>query len=120
MTEKNGVVDALGIDLKEHTYMSSCYQLLLQVFHALFAWFVISPLYISHIYMNGDVALVTEPWPCVFLRLHMRPGNAVTLFSFRSGFSQLENRSLLKAALGILVERLKETDSDLTIEELVR
>ncbi|XP_077307692.1 Fanconi anemia group D2 protein [Lithobates pipiens] len=74
LTEKNGVVDALGIDLKEHTYMSSCYQLLLQVFHALFAW---------------------------------------------SGFSQLENRSLLKAALGILVERLKETASDLTIEELV-
>ncbi|XP_072276360.1 Fanconi anemia group D2 protein-like [Pyxicephalus adspersus] len=74
LTEKNGVVDALGIDLKEHQYMSSCYQLLLQVFHALFAW---------------------------------------------PGFSHHENRTFLKAALGILVGRLKETDAELTMEELV-
>ncbi|KAM5148348.1 Fanconi anemia group D2 protein [Mantella aurantiaca] len=74
LTEKNGVVDALGIDLKEHHYMSSCYHLLLQVFHAFFAW---------------------------------------------SGFSQQENRTLLKAALAILVGRLKETEAELTIEELV-
>ncbi|XP_069500191.1 Fanconi anemia group D2 protein isoform X2 [Ambystoma mexicanum] len=38
MIENHGVVDALGVDLKEHYYMASCYQLLLQVFHTLFLW----------------------------------------------------------------------------------
>lgn len=38
MTENHGVVDALGVDLKEHHFMSFCYELLLQVFHTMFLW----------------------------------------------------------------------------------
>ncbi|KAJ1109394.1 hypothetical protein NDU88_006755 [Pleurodeles waltl] len=38
MTENHGVVDALGVDVKEHHFMSSSYELLLQVFHTLFLW----------------------------------------------------------------------------------
>ncbi|XP_075429886.1 Fanconi anemia group D2 protein isoform X2 [Ascaphus truei] len=74
MVENHGVVDAPGVDVKEHQYMSSCYQLLLQVFHTLFLW---------------------------------------------SGFSQHENRKLLKSALRVLAGRLKETDTELALEELV-
>ncbi|XP_068108990.1 Fanconi anemia group D2 protein isoform X2 [Hyperolius riggenbachi] len=75
LTKSDGVVDVSGIDQKEHNYMGSCYQLLLQTFHTLFAW---------------------------------------------NGFSQHEHQPLLKAALGVLAGRLKETDAELTIEELVR
>lgn len=41
---------------------------------------------------------------------------------FRSGFSQHENRKLLKSALAILAGRLKEKENevDLGMEELVR
>ncbi|KAM4721431.1 Fanconi anemia group D2 protein [Rhinophrynus dorsalis] len=74
MAENHGVVDALGVDIKEHQCMSSCYQLLLQVFHTLFSW---------------------------------------------NGFSQHENRKLLKSGLSILAGRLKETDTEFTIDELV-
>ncbi|XP_063282530.1 Fanconi anemia group D2 protein [Pelobates fuscus] len=74
LAENHGVVDAPGIDVKEHQYMSSCYQLLLQVFHTLFAW---------------------------------------------SGFSQHDNRKLLKSALGVLAGRFKEMDAELTLEELI-
>ncbi|KAM4651606.1 Fanconi anemia group D2 protein isoform 1-T3 [Discoglossus pictus] len=74
MAENHGVVDAPGVDLKEHQYMSSCYQLLLQVFHTLFAW---------------------------------------------NGFTQHENRKLLKSALRVLADRLKETDKEPALEELV-
>ncbi|KAM9324354.1 Fanconi anemia group D2 protein [Gastrophryne carolinensis] len=74
LTANHGVVDAQGIDLKEHHYMSSCYQLLLQVFHTLLTW---------------------------------------------NGFSQRENGTLLKTALGTLAGRLKETDAEMTLEELV-
>ncbi|XP_030061304.1 Fanconi anemia group D2 protein isoform X2 [Microcaecilia unicolor] len=38
LAENHGVVDALGIDLKEYHVMSSCYQLLLQILNILFAW----------------------------------------------------------------------------------
>ncbi|KAM8930382.1 Fanconi anemia group D2 protein isoform 4-T4 [Pelodytes ibericus] len=74
MTENHGVVDAPGIDVKEHQYMSSCYRLLLRVFHTLFAW---------------------------------------------SGFSQHENRKLLKSALAVLAGRFKEMDTELALDKLV-
>ncbi|XP_053326143.1 Fanconi anemia group D2 protein isoform X2 [Spea bombifrons] len=73
MAENPGVEDAPAVDAKEHQYMSYCYQLLLQVFHTLFAW---------------------------------------------GGFSQHENRKLLKSALGVLAGRLKEVDAELALEEL--
>ncbi|XP_029455471.1 Fanconi anemia group D2 protein isoform X2 [Rhinatrema bivittatum] len=38
LTENHGVVDAPGVDLKEYHFMSSCYQLLLQILHTLFGW----------------------------------------------------------------------------------
>ncbi|KAG8436234.1 hypothetical protein GDO86_007366 [Hymenochirus boettgeri] len=72
--ENNGVVDALGIDIKEHQYMSTSYTLLLQVFHTLFCW---------------------------------------------NGFFQHENRKLLKTALGIMAGRLKETEAEPALEDLV-
>uniref|UniRef100_A0AAR2ITG3 FA complementation group D2 n=1 Tax=Pygocentrus nattereri TaxID=42514 RepID=A0AAR2ITG3_PYGNA len=37
-----GVVDALGVDVKEQQLMSSAYQLLLQVLHTTFSWWVLS------------------------------------------------------------------------------
>ncbi|XP_063797494.1 Fanconi anemia group D2 protein [Pseudophryne corroboree] len=74
VTENHGVVDAPGVDVQEYQYMSSSYQLLLQVFHILFAW---------------------------------------------NGFSQHHNRQLLQSALGILAGRLKETDAELALDELV-
>ncbi|KAE8611738.1 hypothetical protein XENTR_v10012579 [Xenopus tropicalis] len=75
MLENHGVVDAPSVDIKEHQYMSTCYQLLLQVFHTLFCW---------------------------------------------SGFSQHENRKLLKSALIALAGRLKETEAEPALDELVR
>ncbi|XP_075040029.1 Fanconi anemia group D2 protein [Mixophyes fleayi] len=74
VTENHGVVDAPGLDVQEYQYMASCYQLLLQVFHILFAW---------------------------------------------NGFSQHDNRNLLKSALAILAGRLKETNTELSLDELV-
>nr|XP_033781653.1 Fanconi anemia group D2 protein isoform X3 [Geotrypetes seraphini] len=74
LAENKGAMDAHGIDFKEYHFMSSCYQLLLQIFHILFAW---------------------------------------------NGFGQHENRKLLKSALGVLADRLKVDDSELTIDELV-
>uniref|UniRef100_H3BFD2 FA complementation group D2 n=1 Tax=Latimeria chalumnae TaxID=7897 RepID=H3BFD2_LATCH len=38
MSENQGVVDGPAVDVKEHQEMSTCYQLLLQVLHSLFAW----------------------------------------------------------------------------------
>ncbi|NP_001089160.1 FA complementation group D2 L homeolog [Xenopus laevis] len=75
MLENHGVVDAPGVDIKEHQYMSTCYQLLLQVFHTLFCW---------------------------------------------NGFSQHENRKLLKSALIALAGRLKETETEPALDDLVR
>ncbi|KAF5909350.1 Fanconi anemia group D2 protein, partial [Clarias magur] len=42
-----------------------------------------------------------------------------TSFSW-SGFSQLEHRQLLKSALCVLAGRLKEKDTDLTLEQLIK
>uniref|UniRef100_A0A3B3BXK2 FA complementation group D2 n=1 Tax=Oryzias melastigma TaxID=30732 RepID=A0A3B3BXK2_ORYME len=42
-----------------------------------------------------------------------------TIFSW-SGFSQPGHRNLLKKALGVLAERLKEGDADLTLEQFVK
>ncbi|XP_053355584.1 Fanconi anemia group D2 protein [Clarias gariepinus] len=42
-----------------------------------------------------------------------------TAFSW-SGFSQLEHRQLLKSALCVLAGRLKEKDTDLTLEQLIK
>ncbi|KAF4079161.1 hypothetical protein AMELA_G00189910 [Ameiurus melas] len=42
-----------------------------------------------------------------------------TAFSW-SGFSQPEQRPLLKSALGVLASRLKEKDADLTLEQLIK
>uniref|UniRef100_A0A8C7Y231 FA complementation group D2 n=1 Tax=Oryzias sinensis TaxID=183150 RepID=A0A8C7Y231_9TELE len=42
-----------------------------------------------------------------------------TVFSW-SGFSQPGHRNLLKKALGVLAERLKEGDADLTLEQFVK
>ncbi|MCJ8729542.1 hypothetical protein PDJAM_G00107680 [Pangasius djambal] len=42
-----------------------------------------------------------------------------TAFSW-SGFSQLEQRPLLKSALSVLASRLKEKDADLTLEQLIK
>ncbi|CAJ0925429.1 unnamed protein product [Ranitomeya imitator] len=75
VTENHGVVDAPGIDVKEQQYMATCYHLLLQVFHTLFAW---------------------------------------------NGFSQPENSSLLKSALAVFTDRIKECDASLDIDEQVR
>ncbi|XP_066554205.1 Fanconi anemia group D2 protein isoform X1 [Amia ocellicauda] len=75
LSENHGVVDAPGVDVKEHQLMSSCYQLLLQVLHTTFNW---------------------------------------------NGFTQQENRKLLKMALGVLAGRLKEKEVELGLEELVR
>uniref|UniRef100_A0AAR2LJ47 FA complementation group D2 n=1 Tax=Pygocentrus nattereri TaxID=42514 RepID=A0AAR2LJ47_PYGNA len=75
LTEKQGVVDALGVDVKEQQLMSSAYQLLLQVLHTTFSW---------------------------------------------SGFSQPEQRVLLKSALKVLASRLKEEGTDQTLEQLIR
>uniref|UniRef100_A0AAR2LHB3 FA complementation group D2 n=1 Tax=Pygocentrus nattereri TaxID=42514 RepID=A0AAR2LHB3_PYGNA len=74
LTEKQGVVDALGVDVKEQQLMSSAYQLLLQVLHTTFSW---------------------------------------------SGFSQPEQRVLLKSALKVLASRLKEEGTDQTLEQLI-
>ncbi|XP_053545393.1 Fanconi anemia group D2 protein [Bombina bombina] len=74
MAENHGVVDSPGVDVREHQYMSSCYQLLLQVFHTLFAW---------------------------------------------NGFSLHENRKMLKSALKVLAGRLKDTDAESALEELI-
>nr|XP_015202792.1 PREDICTED: Fanconi anemia group D2 protein [Lepisosteus oculatus] len=38
LTENQGVVDALGVDVKEYQLMASCYQLLIQVLHTTFSW----------------------------------------------------------------------------------
>uniref|UniRef100_A0A4W4HKW3 FA complementation group D2 n=1 Tax=Electrophorus electricus TaxID=8005 RepID=A0A4W4HKW3_ELEEL len=59
ITEKQGVVDALGVDVKEQQLMCSAYQLLLQVLDTTFSW---------------------------------------------SGFSQPEQRALLRRALGVLAK----------------
>ncbi|XP_066521837.1 Fanconi anemia group D2 protein [Hoplias malabaricus] len=75
LNEKQGVVDALGLDVKEHQNMSSVYKLLLQVLHTTFSW---------------------------------------------SAFSQLEQRALLKSALGVLASRLKEEETDQTLEQLIK
>ncbi|KAL6457873.1 hypothetical protein MHYP_G00331030 [Metynnis hypsauchen] len=75
LSEKQGVVDALGVDVKEQQLMSSAYQLLLQVLHTTFSW---------------------------------------------SGFSQPEQRVLLKSALKVLASRLKEEGTDQTLEQLIR
>ncbi|KAJ7999200.1 hypothetical protein DPEC_G00212960 [Dallia pectoralis] len=75
LSENQGVVDAPGLDVKEHQLLSSAYQLLLQILHTTFSW---------------------------------------------SGFSQPENRVLLKKALGVLANRLKEGEPDLTLEQLIR
>ncbi|XP_073420419.1 Fanconi anemia group D2 protein isoform X2 [Dendrobates tinctorius] len=75
LTENHGVVDAPGIDVKEQQYMATCYHLLLQVFHTLFAW---------------------------------------------NGFLQAENSSLLKLALAVFTDRIKECDASLDVDEQVR
>ncbi|XP_062853926.1 Fanconi anemia group D2 protein isoform X2 [Trichomycterus rosablanca] len=75
LNENQGVVDTLGVDVKEQQLMCSVYQLLLQVLHVTFSW---------------------------------------------SGFSQPGQRALLKKALGALASRLKEEDTDLTLEQLVK
>ncbi|XP_069822588.1 Fanconi anemia group D2 protein [Dendropsophus ebraccatus] len=74
LTENNGVVDAPGVDGREHQYMASCYHLLLQVFHTLFAW---------------------------------------------NGFLLHENRDLLKSALTVFADRIKESESSLDITEQI-
>uniref|UniRef100_A0A4W4HSZ0 FA complementation group D2 n=1 Tax=Electrophorus electricus TaxID=8005 RepID=A0A4W4HSZ0_ELEEL len=74
ITEKQGVVDALGVDVKEQQLMCSAYQLLLQVLDTTFSW---------------------------------------------SGFSQPEQRALLRRALGVLASRLKEEDTDLSMEQFI-
>ncbi|XP_010879858.2 Fanconi anemia group D2 protein isoform X2 [Esox lucius] len=38
LSENQGVVDAPGLDVKEHQLLSSAYQLLLQVLHTIFSW----------------------------------------------------------------------------------
>ncbi|KAI4901467.1 hypothetical protein NFI96_014945, partial [Prochilodus magdalenae] len=75
LNEKQGVVDAPGVDVKEQQLMSSAYHLLLQVLHTTFSW---------------------------------------------SGFSQTEQRILLKSALGVLAKRLKEEETDQTLEQLIK
>ncbi|XP_076870482.1 Fanconi anemia group D2 protein [Brachyhypopomus gauderio] len=75
LTENQGVVDALGVDVNEQHLLRSSYQLLLQVLDAAFSW---------------------------------------------SGFSQPEQRSLLKTALGVLTSRLKEEDTDLSLDQLIK
>ncbi|KAL0978329.1 hypothetical protein UPYG_G00169090 [Umbra pygmaea] len=75
LSENQGVVDAPGLDVREHQLLSSAYQLLLQVLHTTFSW---------------------------------------------SGFSQPEQRGLLKRALGVLAGRLKEGGPELTLEQLVQ
>uniref|UniRef100_A0AAY5EW06 FA complementation group D2 n=1 Tax=Electrophorus electricus TaxID=8005 RepID=A0AAY5EW06_ELEEL len=75
ITEKQGVVDALGVDVKEQQLMCSAYQLLLQVLDTTFSW---------------------------------------------SGFSQPEQRALLRRALGVLASRLKEEDTDLSMEQFIK
>ncbi|KAK1796543.1 hypothetical protein P4O66_009579 [Electrophorus voltai] len=77
ITEKQGVVDALGVDVKEQQLMCSAYQLLLQVLDTTFSWSV-------------------------------------------SGFSQPEQRALLRRALGVLASRLKEEDTDLSMEQFIK
>ncbi|XP_066464425.1 Fanconi anemia group D2 protein [Eleutherodactylus coqui] len=74
LTENHGVVDAPGLDVKEHQYMASCYHLLLQIFHTLLAW---------------------------------------------NGFLQSENRNLLKSALAVFADKIKESDASLEMEEQV-
>uniref|UniRef100_A0A8B9KRQ9 FA complementation group D2 n=1 Tax=Astyanax mexicanus TaxID=7994 RepID=A0A8B9KRQ9_ASTMX len=75
LSEKQGVVDAPGIDVKEQQLMNSAYHLLLQVLHTTFSW---------------------------------------------SGFSHPEQRVLFKSALGVLAHRLKEEETDLTLEQLIK
>ncbi|TVK90533.1 Fanconi anemia group D2 protein [Bagarius yarrelli] len=74
LSENQGVVDALGVDINVQQLMCSAYQLLWQVLHTTFSW---------------------------------------------SGFSQSEQRPLLKNALGVLASRLKEKDVDQTLEQLI-
>ncbi|XP_072540677.1 Fanconi anemia group D2 protein [Salminus brasiliensis] len=75
LNEKEGVVDALGVDVREQQLMSTVYNLLLQVLHTTFSW---------------------------------------------SGFSHPEQRALLKSALGVLARRLKEEETDQTLEQLIK
>ncbi|KAG7219243.1 hypothetical protein INR49_019191 [Caranx melampygus] len=75
LSENNGVVDGPATDVQEHQFMTSSFQLLLQILKTTFCW---------------------------------------------SGFSLPAQRSLLKKALGVLAERLKEQCSDSTLEQLVK
>ncbi|XP_051011046.1 Fanconi anemia group D2 protein [Acomys russatus] len=73
-TENLSVDDKPRVKAQEHHTMSSCYQKLLQVFHALFAW---------------------------------------------KGFTHHSNHRLLRSALEVLSSRLKQTDKEQPLEELV-
>lgn len=105
LSEHQGVVDAPGVDVKEQQLMCSAYQLLLQVLHTTFSWWAQTLLAVS--------------WICwqlqTFLTIFNHP-----LFIFRAGFSGLEHRALLKSALGVLASRLKEEETDLTLDQLSR
>lgn len=72
--ENLSVNDKARVTAQEHHTMSSCYQKLLQVFHALFAW---------------------------------------------KGFTHQSNHRLLRSALEVLASRLKQTEEEQPLEELL-
>jgi len=63
--------------------------------------------------------LLAVSWICWQLQTFLTIFNHL-LFIFRAGFSGLEHRALLKSALGVLASRLKEDETDLTLDQLSR
>uniref|UniRef100_A0A4W3JNB8 FA complementation group D2 n=1 Tax=Callorhinchus milii TaxID=7868 RepID=A0A4W3JNB8_CALMI len=81
MGENNGVVDALGVNVKEHQLMSTCYQLLLQILHTLFVW--------SGFSQHENSKLLKEALGVLTARL--KPGDLELEELFRQTFRYLQN-----------------------------
>uniref|UniRef100_A0A4W3K0S6 FA complementation group D2 n=1 Tax=Callorhinchus milii TaxID=7868 RepID=A0A4W3K0S6_CALMI len=79
MGENNGVVDALGVNVKEHQLMSTCYQLLLQILHTLFVW--------SGFSQHENSKLLKEALGVLTARL--KPGDLELEELFRVGYSNI-------------------------------
>uniref|UniRef100_A0A4W3KE08 FA complementation group D2 n=1 Tax=Callorhinchus milii TaxID=7868 RepID=A0A4W3KE08_CALMI len=77
----NGVVDALGVNVKEHQLMSTCYQLLLQILHTLFVW--------SGFSQHENSKLLKEALGVLTARL--KPGDLELEELFRQTFRYLQN-----------------------------